>query len=438
MLARNLKKLLLILPLLFVLSVVVFFLRFATPQDPVEQSLGVYQQEDSDVQSYTTKQYEKEARKLGLDKELFYFSIRPNYFPTEANKILLPSDKHFAKKLLRKGFLWQDVKAFLNLKNVSNQSLTMTQVATDLTSKGETSRDYSPLSIDEQSAINNLIGTPSTNFYYPVFRWNGSNNQYHHWIKHFFSSEELRSIQNNALVKPKIKRAIAWTLSLAFFSILLTYGFGIFIGFKRISSNHPFWERLQLVLDFFYTMPFFWIATLAIVFLTTSNYGEWTNLFPSVHSINFNGDGIFVELIQNFKHLVLPIVCVSIHATGFISSMMADNLKLQLSKPYFLTAMQKGLSKNEILKKHGFKNALFPILTMLTNVIPASFSGSLIAEVIFDLPGIGRLLYNSILLADWNMVFPIILLIGVVTSISFWLSDMLYTRLDPRVNISTS
>ncbi len=438
MLALHFKKLLFILPLLLVLSVIVFFLRFATPQDPVEQSLGLYQLEESESQPYTNKQYEKEAKKLGLDKELFYFSIKPNYLPTEASKILLPADKRITKALLKKGFDWQDVETFLNLKNTSSNNLEMTQIATDLVASGETKRNYQQLSSGEQTSINNLLGDHKGSFYYPVLRWHGSNNQYHHWMKDFLSSKELRSIQNNALVKPKIKRALAWTLTLAFFSILLTYSLGIFIGFKRISSLHPFWERLQTILDFFYTMPFFWIATLAIVFLTTSNYGNWTNLFPSVHSINFNGESIFVELVQNSSHLILPIICISIHAIGFISSMMADNLKLQLSKPYFLTAMQKGLPRIEILKNHGFKNALFPILTMLTNIIPATFSGSLIAEVIFDLPGVGRLLYNSILLADWNVVFPIILLIGVITSISFWLSDILYTKLDPRVNITTT
>lgn len=437
MLGLHLKNLLSIIPLLFVLSIIVFLLRFATPQDPVEQSLGLFQQLDSEALPYTIEQYESKAIELGLDKDLFYFSFQPNYITAEAKNLLLPLDKNIAKTLLKNGCKWKDIKSFISLKNNSPDNLLLTQIATDLTTNGNTSIDYSHLPQKDQSTINSLIGKPRQGFYYPVLRWHGADNQYHHWISGFFSAKKLRSIQNNSLVIPKIARALAWTLSIAFLSILTSYSLGVFIGFKQVSSAHNRWNKVQVILDFFYTMPHFWIATLAIVFLTTSEYGKWTNIFPSVHSINFNGDFILIEIIKNFKHLLLPIFCISIHSIGFLSSMMADNLKNQLSKPYFLTAKQKGLSRAVILKNHGFKNAIFPILTMLTNVIPATFSGSLISEIIFNVPGVGRLLYNSILQADWNVVFPIVLLAGIITSVSFWFSDILYAKFDPRVNTSS-
>ena len=437
MFGLHLKKLLLILPLLFVLSVIVFLLRFVTPQDPVEQSLGIFHQEDAETAPYNKRQYEREAIKLGLDKEVFYFSIRPNYIPTQASNILVPSEKKTAMALLKRGAQWDDIKSFLDLKESSNNNLILTQIATDLVTSGKTTKDLSILSKDDQGIINRIIDSSNRAFYFPKVRWHGINNQYHHWIKGFFSNSKLKSIQNNALVKPKIKRAIVWTLSISMISIFFSYFLGVFIGFKRISSDSSFWPKLQIILDYFYAMPFFWIATLAIVFFTTSDYGAWTNIFPSVHSINFNGENIFIEIIQNLKHFILPTICISIHSIGFISSMMADNLKTQLSQPYILTAKQKGFTKNDILKNHGFKNAFFPILTMLSGTIPAAFSGSLIVEIIFNLPGIGRLLYNSVLLADWNVVFPIVLLVGMITSFSYWLADILYSLFDPRIKSVT-
>ena len=438
MLGLYLKKLFLLFPLLFLLSVIVFFVRFATPQDPVEQSLGVYQQEESEILPYSKSEYEQEAIKLGLDKEQFYFSIRPNYINYEVSKLLIPSEKKTANAFLRNGFRWTDTKAFIHLKNTNPNNLLLTQITNDLIKEGKTDRDYSQLDVQDQAIINNILGNHKKVFYYPTFKWNGTNNQYHQWIKDFFSSKELRSTQNNSLIKPKIKRALGWTIIIAFLSTLISYSLGILIGIKQVSSNRRLWSRLQTVLDFFFTMPFFWIATLAIIFFTTSDYGRWTNIFPSVHSIDFNGEPILKEIIKNLDQLILPILCISLHSIGFISSMMADNLKQQLSKPYFLTAIQKGFTKNEILRNHGFKNAIFPILTMLSHAIPAAFSGSLIVEIIFNLPGMGRLLYNSILLADWNVVFPIVLMIGLITSFSFWLSDVLYGELDPRSKTTRS
>jgi len=422
MLGHQFKKLISIFLLLFALSIIVFLLRFATPQDPVEQSLDLFQQENSDMLPYSIDEYEKEAIKLGLDKELFYFSLKPNYIPEGLNKILLPNDKKNAKSFLKKGFDWEDIQAFINLKNNSPHNLLLTQIATELNTTGKVSRDYSQLSNSNQLIINNLVGNVSNKLYYPVFRWHGNDNQYHQWIKSFFQSNELRSKQNNSLVKPKIKRALIWTLSIAIVGLFFNYILGVFIGFKRVSSKNPIWEKIQTFLDFFYTMPSFWICTLA------------TNIFPSVHSFNFNGDPILVEIFKNIKYIILPIICISLKSVGLISSMMADNLKLQLNKPYLLTAKQKGLSRQDIIRNHGFKNAMFPILTMLTNAIPRSFSGSLIIEIIFNIPGIGRLMYNSILTADWNVVFPIILIVGTVTSLSYWLSDILYSKFDPRVS----
>lgn len=437
MLVSQLKKLLSTISLLFALSVIVFLLRFATPQDPVEQSLGIFHQEDSQTTPYTKDQYTQEAIKLGLNKELFYFSIRPSYIPDQAYKLLIPSEKKTVMAFLKHGFEWKNIEAFLDLRNNYKNNLLLTQITTDLFNSGKTNLDYSNFSLVEKEVIENLTSQTVENFYYPILRWHGFENQYHSWITNFFSGKKIRSIQNNALVKPKIKRALIWTLAISFLSIFISYSLGIFIGFKRVSSQHSFWPKLQAILDYFFTMPFFWIATIAIVFFTTSDYGNWTNIFPSVHSLNFKGDKIFTEIFQNFEHLLLPIICISIHSIGFISSMMADNLKIQLAKPYILTAKQKGLSKNDILKNHGFKNAIFPILTMLTNSIPSAFTGSLIVEIIFNLPGIGRLLYNSILLADWNIVFPIVLMIGVITSLSYWLADILYAYFDPKIKTSS-
>ena len=436
MLSGHLKKLLLIVPLLATISIIIFFTRFVVPQDPVEQSLGVFHQETNDALPYSRESYIKEAKNLGLNKAKFYFSIRPNYLPKQFDELVIEKEINVAKKLLENGNSWEQILEFLSIKRNASNSLILSQITKEFTEKGFTETNYSELPDSDKSKIDQLTTNKKSRFYFPAFYWNGLDNQYHHWISELVSSNELRSHVNNNLVMPKIKKALAWTLSISLLSILLSYTLGIFLGYNQVSSDKVIWQRIQTILDVFFTMPLFWIATLAIVFFTTSDYGRWTNIFPSVHSMDFSQASFWKELLTNFHHLFLPIICYVLHSTGYISSIMASNLKAQLNQPYILTAKQKGLSNKEIIRQHGLKNALFPILTLLTSSIPSAVSGSLILEIIFNVPGIGRLLYNSILLADWNIVFPIVLIIAIVTALSFWLADILYEKFDPRLKTS--
>ena len=115
---------------------------------------------------------------------------------------------------------------------------------------------------------------------------------------------------------------------------------------------------------------------------------------------------------------------------------MTSSLRDQLSKPFILTAQLKGLTKKQIIKQHGLKNAMFPIVTLFTSAIPASFAGSLILEIIFNIPGVGRLLYRSILLADWNIGLPVLLLLSAITIISYWAADIIYAKIDPKSSVA--
>ncbi len=433
MLAAHLKKLLLVIPLLLSVSIVVFFSRYIVPQDPVEQRLGVFHEDRSEPSPYSRDSYVKEAIKLGLHKPKFYFSIKPNFLPKLEEEYLLPREKKLAHQLFKNGNNSKNIYQFIGLINNHSEYKLLLNIADQISKTGSTDIDFTSLNQSEILIIKNLIISPKSNFFYPKFYWHGIDNQYHHWVKEIINNESLRSNYNNSLVIPKIKKSLAWTLLISFLSILITYGFGIIIGYNQVKSDKAVWYKIQSALDIFYTMPLFWIATLAIVFFTTSDYGKWTNIFPAVHSMDFSATSIWSQLSSNFKHLILPVFCVSLRSTGIISSILSSNLRVQLNKPYILTAKQKGLDNHQIIKNHGLRNSLFPILTLFTGAIPSAISGSLVLEIIFNIPGVGRLLYNSILLADWNVVFPIVLLIAIVTTISYWLADILYELFDPRL-----
>ncbi|MDX1410254.1 MAG: ABC transporter permease, partial [Saprospiraceae bacterium] len=135
-------------------------------------------------------------------------------------------------------------------------------------------------------------------------------------------------------------------------------------------------------------------------------------------------------------HLFLPVLCLLLAALAYLTRQMRGAMLSEMGKDYIRMARVKGLSDRAVYWKHAFRNALFPMITLVGAAIPASISGSVIIEVIFNIPGMGRLLYDGILRQDWPVVFTIVLLSALLTVIGYLVSDLLYRIVDPRVRIA--
>ncbi len=424
-------KLLQSLLLLYILSITIFFLKDLLPTDPVEQALGIYSENEFDDRSYTDSEYIREAKKLHLDKPKFYFSITPSDWNENFNKIIIPEQKKIVSKLVALGLNSQEIELYLKGNQNPKYKSTFIEINQAL-AKGNKIPNSLIIESEFIPLIQKIQSGDKRSFYYPVFRWQGLDNQYHHWIKSTIDVKNNFSNIDNQPAGPKISSALKWTLSITIPTLIISFGLGIFLGIKNVISTSKIWNYLQTLLDLLYSLPLFWFATLMVIFFTTSDYGKLTNIFPSIHSMNMSTE---VSILNNLKHLTLPILCFVLLNTGYISALMTRSLKDQLSKPFILTAQLKGLSRGQIIKQHAFKNALFPIITLFTSAIPGSFAGSLILEIIFNIPGIGRLLYRSILLADWNIAFPLLLLLSAITIFSFWFADIVYAKIDPKTAV---
>jgi len=131
--------------------------------------------------------------------------------------------------------------------------------------------------------------------------------------------------------------------------------------------------------------------------------------------------------------LFLPVTCLALGSLAYISRQMKQSLLHELVQPYVLHLRTQGISEKTIVNRHAIRNALFPIITIVGGAVPVLLSGSLIIEVIFSIPGMGRLMYNSLLSRDWPVVFPVLMLGAIVTILSYHLSDIMYKWVDPRV-----
>jgi len=406
------KRLLLIIPTLVIISVVAFTLSKLVPQDPAMALLNSQAIED---ESPDVDLYETAYLKLGLDKPNFYFSILPHNYPSNSNSIIDHNSKKLFKRLLKLGANKEDAAAIINSPQATKLLSTDTK-----TLKQQVSKNY-------------ILSS----YFYPRLHWHGTSNQFHKWFGNILKGDFGNSFVNGQPAITEVKRALTWTFHMAFIDIIFSCCIGIFLGY--LISLKPDGKKelfINQLLYLIYAVPTFWLATLMVMYFTTDDYGTWTNIFPSV-GIDIHPEKTTVQQVWlNIHKLFLPIIISSLFSIAYLARMLRRSILDQMDAPYIMTAYSKGLTKEQVVKKHAFPNALLPVITILAAAIPATLASSVVIEVIFNIPGIGRLMFNSIRMADWNIVFCIILFIGLVTALSYLIADLLYAYVNPKIRFA--
>ena len=113
------------------------------------------------------------------------------------------------------------------------------------------------------------------------------------------------------------------------------------------------------------------------------------------------------------------------------------NMLEVLSSDYIRTARAKGLPESKVLYKHAFRNTMIPIVTMMAGVLPSLFSGSMITEQVFDLPGIGNIAYKAMINADIPFIMGYNMFLAFLSVLGILLSDLMYAVVDPRVKLTS-
>jgi len=465
-----LKRILLFIPTLFVISLLAFGLSKCTPGDPVDQVLPP---EESNLRtglvdkaSYN-KAYNEAARRLNLDKPLFYFSVSPLAYPDTLYRVLRKSERETLRKLVGQYGNWEQISAFKRQINSFDRRLALlpdslrTNAYTviwrnlqqlDLRYKDEAvvaKLKVIEKTISEDSLLNPVLLPFFMNLndsydriknessrikcYIPSFKWYGHKNQYHHWVVNFLTGDFGTSYRDGRPVSDKIWDAVRWTLLINGLAIFFAYLFSVPIGVRSaVHRGSRFDKASTLTLFILYSLPSFWVATLLMVFLTTPEYGM--NFFPTMGLGEIpDGASFWQVFFIRGHHLVLPVFCLTYGALAFISRQMRGGMLNVLQQDYIRTAKAKGLSQKKIVWKHAFKNALFPIITLFASVFPAALAGSVVIEMIFNIPGMGRLTIDSIYTKDWPVVYSIVMMASILTMAGILISDILYAMIDPRV-----
>ncbi len=436
------KRVLLFLPTIFLVSWLAFYLSKRVPTDPVETILLLQGMEDSNdnYQSVYTAKY----RDLNLDLQECYFSILPNYKTWISSDKINPQELEFINRWADEKYTQSYILEIINTVKPLSKKQIRTLLAVNnpdhLKSKLQSIKTGIPEDII--SKINSLITNAESykhRWHYPAFRWNGMKNQYHYWIGNMIKMEFGNSYIDARPIADKISEALKWTLTFVFSSLFLSFLVSFPIGvYNGMHAKTRFDNWTNGILFAIYSVPKFWLATIFILFFTTIEYGSWTNIFPNVGIWYTDTSQSFGSMILgSWKQLILPILVASLPDIAYLSRLIRSSILNEKSKEYIKTAQSKGLSKIQITTQHILPNSLSPTITLLAGVIPGALASSLVIEVIFNIPGIGRLMYDGIKNADWAVVFPILFLISVITVFIFLLADICIAWLNPKINFDS-
>jgi len=255
--------------------------------------------------------------------------------------------------------------------------------------------------------------------------------QYVLMMKHLFVSRDLISYSTRTKVIPEIIAATPVTLSLVLGAAVIWVIFSIVLGLGAAVLRGTIWDPLLMVLALIgISMPVFWLGE--VVNLITQDRLHDTILFSWVPPLGYTP--FTQDPWQWFLHLILPWITLSILYIGFYARVLrADLLEVQ-NDDFVRTAKAKGLSPRNVLVRHMLRTSLITFVSLFALDFGVLVGGgALLTEVVFGLPGVGQLTYNSLRSLDLPVIMATVIYGAFFITIMSALVDIVYARLDPRI-----
>ncbi len=247
-----------------------------------------------------------------------------------------------------------------------------------------------------------------------------------------------RSYFRDISVLDLIAEKMPVSISLGLWMTLLTYLISIPLGIAkavRDGSRFDVWTSAVVIVG--YAIPSFLFAILLIILFAG---GSFWDLFPlrGLTSDNFWQMSWPERIVDYLWHLVLPLTSMVLGAFATMTLLTKNSFLEEIRKQYVTTARMKGLSDNQVLYGHVFRNAMLIVIAGFPGAfIAAFFSGSLLIETIFSLDGLGLLGFESVLNRDYPVVFATLYIFSLVGLVVGLVSDLTYMLVDPRIDFET-
>ncbi len=254
-------------------------------------------------------------------------------------------------------------------------------------------------------------------------------------IKDYACFDFGKSFYQDKTVVELIIERMPVSVSLGLWSTLIIYLIAIPLGIKKAvtdGSSFDIWSSFAVILGS--AIPVFLFAVFLIVFFAGGTYLQW---FPlrGLTSDNWEQLSLMGKIIDYFWHITLPVLAMVIGGFASLTMLTKNSFIDEINKQYVLTAKAKGLSQNQILYGHVFRNAMLIVIAGFPSLlIKMLFSGALLIEVIFSLNGLGLLGYEAIMTRDYPVIFGTLYIFALLGLILKLISDITYSLVDPRIN----
>jgi peptide/nickel transport system permease protein len=228
------------------------------------------------------------------------------------------------------------------------------------------------------------------------------------------------------IILPALKNTLVLTITAVVIGKVVAILLGIFSAVRQYSIGDYILTAMTFIS---YSVPAFWLGLMLIIvfsvklgWLPTSGM-VGTDLTP----------GSWEAKVDWIKHLILPVSVLAISEIIQVQRFMRSSLLEVLRQDYLTTARAKGLSEKVVIGRHALKNALIPVVTIIAVTMPRVVGGSAVVETVFAYPGMGRLLFTSIMGNDYVVAMTVVMIIAVTVVFFNLLADIIYGWLDPRI-----
>jgi peptide/nickel transport system permease protein len=248
--------------------------------------------------------------------------------------------------------------------------------------------------------------------------------QYVHWLGDVVRFDLGESVVSKRPIAPDIKARLPVTFELGllamFFSLLIAVPIGVLAAVRQDTIGDYAARSFAIAL---LSIPGFWLGTLVITF--------GARLFGYAPPLTY------VRLLenpaQNLQILFPPAIILGAGLSGTVLRLTRGQMLEVLRQDYIRTAWSKGLPERLVVSRHALRNAAIPVVTLIGLQVPILFSGTIVLELIFSIPGTGRYLITAVNARDFPVIQAVALLVGAVVVLSALIVDIAYSFLDPRI-----
>jgi peptide/nickel transport system permease protein len=439
-----LKRLLILLPAVWFIASVVFLLGKLMPGSAAEIAYQqVLENSGANIKAETRqKAFRQQRQRTGQDLPVFYVGLGTAAEPDTFYRIFPETDRVALQRLTHVSGNWPAVVMFYkDIQQLRNLSKRFPAIHKTVQAEVEKLLSVNAPYRKEQNFKNlraaafgvadkellKTIGLAEKNYnyllhlkpgiasYLPALHWHGIQNQYHRWFSQLLVGKLGFSSRDGRPVEEVLAEALGVTLQMAVLTFLITGVVAIEIAILLSRKSMARFRKLGLV--FLYSLESIPVYILALILLVLTG-------------------GILEE---EGSWAALPAICCLVLAfLPYLAAQTYTSLQQVIYQPYILTAKAKGLGESAILRKQVLKPAILPVITLLSDFLPALLAGMVIVEVVFSLPGMGHLLLDSVLARDYEVLAGIVLVTGSVKILSHLLADIFMVMADPRLSKATA